>query len=98
MSFVMFEITSGCEVKYAKIGCYSDDGNNPRPLPEELFTDHSPTSSVFTGRHVDYDHWDQYLPSVVCRCAKMADQKGYRVFGVQLFGKLRPCLHTTGSI
>ncbi len=75
-------------MKYAKIGCYNDDGNNPRPLPEEMFTDQSPTSSAYTGRHVDFDNWDQYLPSLVCRCAKEADKRGYRVFGLQLFGRV----------
>ena len=75
-------------MKYAKMGCYSDDGNSPRPLPEELFTDQNPTSAMFTGHHVDYENWDQYLPSLVCRCAELTFQKGYKVFGLQLFGMI----------
>ena len=82
----MLDHIAGCKVKYAKMGCYSDDGNSPRPLPEELFTDQNPTSAMFTGHHVDYENWDQYLPSLVCRCAEMTFQKGYKVFGLQLFG------------
>eukprot|EP00794_Sanderia_malayensis_P010874 gene10874-12030_t len=73
----------GCAVKYAKIGCYNDDGNSPRPLPEMLFTDQNPATS---GRHIDYDNWDQYMPDVVCRCAKETTKRAYRVFGLQLFG------------
>ena len=82
----VFALFPGCGVKYAKMGCYSDDGNNPRPLPEELFTDQSPTSPMFTGQHVDYENWDQYLPNIVCRCAEMTEKKGYKVFGLQMFG------------
>ena len=82
-------------MKYAKMGCYSDDGNSPRPLPEELFTDQSPTSAVFTGKHVDYENWDQYLPNIVCRCAEMADEKGYKIFGLQMFGM--DCFQTSSS-
>ena len=77
----------GCEIGYAKIGCYNDDQNNPRPLPEQIFNDQKPGTPQFSGKFVDYDHWDTYMPQMVCRCARQTVRRGYKVFGIQFFGK-----------
>ena len=78
---------SGCPVNFAKIGCYNDDQNNPRPLPEQIMNDRGVQYPGFSGRKIDWDHWNNYLPQLVCRCAIQTKLKGYKTFGIQFFGK-----------
>ncbi|XP_057300850.1 uncharacterized protein LOC130635516 isoform X2 [Hydractinia symbiolongicarpus] len=75
----------GCPVNYAKLGCYNDDQNNPRPLPEQLVNDRGATFPHYSGSPINWDHWATYLPKFVCRCAMLAKKKGYKIFGIQFF-------------
>ncbi|XP_012562162.1 uncharacterized protein LOC100198647 isoform X5 [Hydra vulgaris] len=75
----------GCSVNYIKIGCYNDDQNNPRPLPEPLLNDRSEKYPGFSGKTIDWAHWNHYMPEFVCRCAEKAKANGYKIFGVQFF-------------
>ncbi|XP_065644352.1 uncharacterized protein LOC100198647 isoform X16 [Hydra vulgaris] len=75
----------GCSVNYVKIGCYNDDQNNPRPLPEPLLNDRSEKYPGFSGKTIDWAHWNHYMPEFVCRCAEKAKANGYKIFGVQFF-------------
>jgi len=74
-------------VKYHKLGCYKDDGKNPRPLPKLLLTDRDPKSPVFSSIRVDWGKWDSYMSDLVCRCAEKAAENNYRFFGLQYYGK-----------
>lgn len=64
------------QISYEKVGCFNDNRVDPRPLPELL--------ADLTGE-VDW-----YDPSKVIRkCANLASEKGYTVFGLQSFGHCR---------
>ncbi|KAL9985033.1 hypothetical protein ACROYT_G007389 [Oculina patagonica] len=76
-----------CSVKFARVGCYRDSLINPRPIPELLMTDRDPTSHAYSGKPVDWKNWNEYLPDLVCRCAKKTRDKGYNVFGLQFYGE-----------
>ena len=82
-------LASGCPVEFAKLGCYNDDQNNPRPLPDELFNDRGAEFQGYTGIPIDFEHWEKYSPDFVCRCAMETKKRGFKVFGVQFFGNFR---------
>lgn len=64
------------QISYEEVGCFKDNEVDPRPLPELL--------ADLTGE-VDW-----YDPSKVTRkCARLASEKGYTVFGLQSFGHCR---------
>ncbi|XP_078357489.1 uncharacterized protein LOC144642401 isoform X1 [Oculina patagonica] len=64
------------QITYEALGCYKDNQVDPRPLPELL--------ADLTGE-VDW-----YDPSkVIKKCAKLASEKGYTVFGLQSIGHCR---------
>lgn len=64
------------QITYEVLGCYKDNQVDPRPLPELL--------ADLTGE-VDW-----YDPSkVIKKCAKLASDKGYTVFGLQSIGHCR---------
>lgn len=64
------------QIKYETLGCFKDSQVDPRPLPELLA---DLTSEV-----------DWYDPNkVIKKCAKLASDKGYTAFGLQLYGQCR---------
>ena len=63
-------------ISYEKVGCFKDNQVAPRPLPELL--------ADLTGE-VDWYN----LSKVIRKCAKLASEKGYTVFGLQSFGHCR---------
>lgn len=77
-----------CSVRYNKLGCYGDDHKDPRPLPTQLFTDQNPDSDLFSGITMNLGQWDQYMSDVVCRCAKNAESRDFKLFSIQNFGRL----------
>ena len=76
-----------CSVKFTKLGCYNDDQNSPRPLPIEILNDIGSQSPGFSGSYANWGEWDEYYKDFICRCAKETLHHGYKVFGVQNFGK-----------
>ncbi|KAJ7383586.1 hypothetical protein OS493_026771 [Desmophyllum pertusum] len=76
-----------CSIKFTRVGCYRDSLINPRPIPELIMTDRDPTSDVYSGKKVEWKNWNEYLPDLVCRCAKKTRDKGYNVFGLQFYGE-----------
>lgn len=61
---------------YEEVGCFKDNQVDPRPLPELL--------ADLTGEVDWYD-----LSKVIRKCARLASEKGYTVFGLQSFGYCR---------
>lgn len=49
------------------LGCFQDRKASTRPLPELIFTDNDPESTVYSGVTVQQDDWEQYMPELVCR-------------------------------
>ena len=45
------------------------------------------TNPVYNGHNIDWFNWNNYMPEMVCRCAKIAIQNGNKYFGVQYWGK-----------
>lgn len=64
------------QITYEALGCYKDNQVDPRPLPELL--------ADLTG---EVDWYDPQ--KVVRKCAKLASEKGYTVFGLQSIGHCR---------
>ena len=81
-----------CTAKFSRVGCYRDSLIDPRPLPELLMTDRDVTSHAYSGKKIDWKNWNEYLPDLVCRCAKKTRDKGYNVFGLQFYGKYKSAL------
>lgn len=65
------------EIPYKALGCYRDNHNLYRPLPEQLFSDSQET--------IDFKDWPNYLSDVICRYFNML-LKNYRymLFGTSL--------------
>ena len=74
-----------CDITYTKIGCFKHDPQQPRPV--FLSTDRDNNSLLFSGKKIDWVNWASYLPDLVCRCAKKAEEKKYRYFSIQNYGK-----------
>ena len=66
------------DVPYKDLGCYVDKGGGNRPLPEMLFSDEAKRKS---------ESWDEFLPDLICSCAKAAKEKKYAFFGIQNFAE-----------
>ncbi|XP_031556840.1 uncharacterized protein LOC116293538 isoform X2 [Actinia tenebrosa] len=75
-----------CDVRFKPIGCYRDNLANDRPMPELLMSDVDSTSLKYNDNPMDYKRWNDYLPNLVCRCARAANRKGYSHFGLQDLG------------
>ena len=76
---------------FIKKGCFNDL-QNPRPLPQLMFTDLNNSTAKFSGFPVDWGSWDSYLDDVVCRCAQVSNAKGFNYFGIENFGEYL-CYH-----
>ncbi|KAK3728149.1 hypothetical protein QZH41_019468 [Actinostola sp. cb2023] len=76
---------SNCGIHYKAIGCYKDDSR--RPLPEQILNERDTTSIVYGGRLINWHDWDNYIEGFACRCAELAQKKGYSVFGLQFYGE-----------
>ena len=77
-----------CPILLKKMGCYKDNQNPPRPLPEYILTDRDKTLPIYSKIDIDWGDWINYFPDFVCRCAKQAKSQGYKFFGVQFYGML----------
>ena len=86
VDFVFFDVTA-CPAKYTKLGCFKDDMNSPRPLPELLFTDRDKSVKKYSNISIDWDNWNSYINDLVCRCAKEAKDRNYAHFSIQFYGK-----------
>ena len=47
------------EIPYKALGCYRDNHNLYRPLPEQLFSD--------PQEKIDFKDWPNYLSDAICR-------------------------------
>ena len=52
-------ISCSGEIPYRALGCFRDDHNLYRPLPEQLFSD--------PQEKIDFKDWPNYLSDVICR-------------------------------
>ena len=81
----MCVIISDCP-EFTRLGCFKDL-MNPRPLPTILMTDRDPGLRVYSGVKIDWKGWNDYMTDLACRCAKKTKESGFKVFGLQFFGK-----------
>ena len=76
---------SSCEVAYKAKGCFQDSPD--RVLKEQVLNERDKTSKVYGGRVINWRDWNNYMQGFACRCAKIVKAKGYKVFGLQFYGK-----------
>ncbi|CAH3022674.1 unnamed protein product, partial [Porites evermanni] len=67
-----------CLASFREIGCYRD--TKKRALPKMLLNKRGKIPNF-------WQNYDKVLPSIICDCAKEAERKGYRVFGIQFYGE-----------
>jgi len=89
----VFELVSDCDLDFERIGCFKDNKQNPRPLPDYIMTDRQKNLKIYSGQSIDWRNWDVYMPQFVCRCAKLAKEKRHNTFGVQFYGECWSGLH-----
>ena len=75
-------------MNYVKLGCYSDNQVKPRPLPYLILTDRDSTVANYSDVSVNWANWRDYVPDLVCRCAELTQELGYKVFSIQYYGKV----------
>lgn len=52
-----------CSVKHVKAGCFNDKTKpSLRAMSELLFQDRSDKGKSFSGKKVDWNNWNTYLP------------------------------------
>ena len=79
-------MTDDCSLEFEKIGCFRDVNRKLRMLPDYIMTDREEGLAVSSGRRIDWQNWDVYMPEFACRCAKKAKENGLHIFGVQYYG------------
>lgn len=84
---MVYRIVDFCSVKFERIGCFNDKKDSPRLLPSYLLNDKDEQLQSFSGQFIDWENWYEHLPDFVCRCAKRALEKGWRLFGIQFWGE-----------
>lgn len=52
-----------------------------------MLNERDKTSKVYGGRVINWRDWNNYMQGFACRCAKIVKAKGYKVFGLQFYGK-----------
>ena len=83
---------SDCDAEFEKLAgsavhpCFHK-GSYPR-FPELVLQARDPANQgTFSGLKIDWNNWDTFMSDFICRCAKRVKQKGYKVFGIQNYGK-----------
>ena len=86
-------------MKYKNLGCYNavdEIGMNPA-ISELLFNEVSPRIDKFNGHMLKFnDTWQTQYLQLLCRCARVAEEKGYEVFAIRNKGMshIRLTLHS----
>ena len=62
-----YSVFSLGDVPMRPLGCFQDKKSPSRPLPELIFTDNDPQSTLYSGFNVQSDDWQQYMPELICR-------------------------------
>ena len=69
-------------MNHTVVGCYVEDPED-RALNELIIDDQHPDSTKFMGLvFSSFDNWGKYLESLICRCARIIKEKGYKTFGI----------------
>ncbi|XP_058946050.2 uncharacterized protein [Pocillopora verrucosa] len=84
---MVYKIVDLCSVRFERIGCFHDNKEAPRLLPSYLLNDRDENLPNFSGHLIDWKNWYEYLPDLVCRCAKKTKEKGWKLFGIQFWGE-----------
>ncbi|KAK3700598.1 hypothetical protein QZH41_010513 [Actinostola sp. cb2023] len=74
-----------CERPYEKVGGFIE--KTERVLTELLLNDRDCTSDKNDGHVLDWNAFTASVHSLACRCAEIAKEKGYKVFGLQFYGE-----------
>ena len=75
-SYLMLVDTT-CSLQFEKVGCFKDLHRSQRPLPSYLMNDRDVFHPRFSGKLINWTNWDVYVPYFACRCAKIANKKGW---------------------
>ncbi|XP_065055679.1 uncharacterized protein LOC135684172 isoform X2 [Rhopilema esculentum] len=75
-----------CSVKLEPVGCYKEKLEN-RALKQEIVLQQPSSLEFHPQSQEGWDKWSKFLPTFICECAKLAFQKGYKVIGIQSFGR-----------
>lgn len=75
-------------IKFTRVGCYKDNPKAVRTLPQLVLTYRDPGSKVYTGEEIDWLDYEEFFDEYICKCAKKVVSKGYRVLGLQYYGKI----------
>lgn len=51
-----------------------------------LLTERDRYSKLYSGYDIQWMNWANYMPALVCRCAKKALENGYKYFGIEFWG------------
>lgn len=71
-------LSNSGDIPYKDLGCYADKAGPVRPMPELLFSDEAKRRS---------ESWEEFLPDIICSCAKAAKEKKYAFFGIQNYAE-----------
>jgi len=78
---------TSCDVAYEPIGCFKDNLNLPRPLPEYIMNERDYSHHGWNGHLINWKEWNTYSPGFLCRCAKAVKEKNYTIFAAQFYGE-----------
>ncbi|XP_020906502.1 uncharacterized protein LOC110244635 isoform X2 [Exaiptasia diaphana] len=86
-NFVYKLVQPSCSVQFERVGCFHDDQEPPRPLPDYILSERDPTASSYNGTNIDWANWNTYMPAFICRCAALAKRLGRKIFSLQFMGE-----------
>lgn len=71
------QMLTKCDHPLEPIGCFKDVSKDRAML----------NLTLNERQKIDWNNWKNYLPEFICRCAKVAYEKGYSVIGIQFYGE-----------
>ena len=75
-----------CDIDYEPVGCFKDNQNIPRPLPDYIMNERDYRHSNWNGYLIDWKNWNTYIPKMICRCAAKAKELNRTTFSLQFYG------------
>jgi len=72
-----------CNLKFKRVGCYSDKAKKERPLRSFIMSDSDLGSTTKKGKLPSGDKFNSELPKFACKCANEAINSGNAIFGLQ---------------
>eukprot|EP00112_Aurelia_sp_Birch-Aquarium-sp1_P005417 Seg1615.3 transcript_id=Seg1615.3/GoldUCD/mRNA.D3Y31 product="hypothetical protein" protein_id=Seg1615.3/GoldUCD/D3Y31 len=86
-NFVYRIAPTACDTYYEPGGCFKDNQNKPRPLPDYLMNERDYSTDNWNGHLINWRNWNTYSPQMICRCAQKAKEMGKKTFSIQFYGE-----------